>query len=184
MFTSMLELENGLDFIQHAPRDKGTVEAIVCRPAVDERRELDQGIFDIMQGLVGDSWLERERNMTTNGTANTDTQLTLMNARVIALVAQTRDRWQLAGDQLYVDLDLSFDNLPPGTRLTLGNVLIETTAEPHLGCRKFYDRFGKDATVFVNSDTGKKMNLRGINAKVIESGAVTRGSVIAKLSCK
>ena len=87
----------------------------------------------------------------SDGSANPDAQLTLMNARVVALVAGERERWPLAGDQLYVDLDLSADNLPPGTRLAVGSAVIEVTPEPHTGCAKFSARFGSEALRFVNS---------------------------------
>ena len=103
-----------------------------------------------------------------------------MNARVAALLAGTRDRWQLAGDQLYIDLDLSYDNLPPGTRLDIGAAVIEITAQPHNGCGKFVERFGLDAMKFVNSEVGKAHNLRGIYAKVIKAGEIRSGDVVRK----
>src|SRR5918997_1726577 len=102
-------------------------------------------------------------------------QLNVMNSRVIALVARSRDRWPLAGDQLYLDLDLSKDNLPAGTRLALGAAVIEVTAQPHTGCKKFVERFGVEAMKFVNSEMGKRLCLRGINAKVIEPGVIRIG---------
>jgi MOSC domain-containing protein YiiM len=104
-----------------------------------------------------------------------------MNARVAALVAQDPDRWALAGDQLYLDLDLSEDNLPPGARLALGAAVLEITAEPHTGCKKFSARFGLDASRFVNSPEGKRLNLRGVNAKVVQAGTIRVGDVARKL---
>jgi MOSC domain-containing protein YiiM len=108
-------------------------------------------------------------------------QLNIMNARAIALVAGTKDRWPLAGDQLYIDLDLSDANLPPGTRLALGSAMIEVTAQPHTGCRKFKARFGRDALNFVNSAVGKELHLRGINAKVIWPGVIRVGDRARKI---
>lgn len=108
-------------------------------------------------------------------------QLNIMNARAIVLVAQSPDRWALAGDQLYIDLDLSADNLPPGTRVTLGSAVIEVTEQPHTGCGKFAARFGTDAVKFVNSPEGKKLRLRGLNAKVVVPGVVRVGDVATKL---
>jgi MOSC domain-containing protein YiiM len=104
-----------------------------------------------------------------------------MNARVIALIAQDEDRWPLAGDQLFVDLDLSKTNLPAGTRLALGSAVIEVTAEPHTGCRKFVDRFGLDAMQFVNSEAGRRLQLRGINAKVVQGGTIRVGDLVRKI---
>ena len=100
-----------------------------------------------------------------------------MNARAAALVAGDRERWPLAGDQLYVDLDLSGENLPPGTRLAIGSAVVEVTDEPHTGCKKFSARFGLDALEFVNSPEGRALNLRGINTRVVEpapSASATR----------
>ena len=108
-------------------------------------------------------------------------QLTIMNSRVIGLVAQNKDGWQLAGDQLFIDLDLSVENLPAGTRLLLGEAIIEITAIPHTGCRKFSSRYGPDATKFVNSPVGKDLRLRGINAKVVQGGKIRVGKAVRKL---
>ncbi len=182
MFLSTSELEAGIDDIKLSPTDRGVVEKIVCRPAVGERRELDAAQLDVQLGLVGDNWLSRGYKKTPDGQAHPGMQLNLMNARAIALIARSEDRWQLAGDQFYVDLDLSPANLPPGSRLLIGDAVIEVTAEPHLGCSKFIARFGRDAALFVNSAAGKSLNLRGINARIIQSGKVQRGSVISKIA--
>ncbi len=177
---TLAELEDGLDHIRASPRDSGTVELIVCRPDIGLRKVLPEGHLDVMLGLRGDNWKRRGYRKSPDGAAHPDMQLNLMNARAVALIAQTRSRWPLAGDQFYVDLDLSPGNLPPGTRLEIGSALIEVTAEPHLGCQKFLERFGKDAVMFVNSSAGKALNLRGINARVIEGGVVATGAMIRK----
>jgi MOSC domain-containing protein YiiM len=109
-------------------------------------------------------------------------QLNIMNSRVIALVAQDRGRWQLAGDQLFVDMDLSTDNVPPGTRLMLGSAIIEVTAQPHTGCNKFVTRFGLDAGKFVNSPVGRQLHLRGVNARVVQRGTIRIGDVTKKMT--
>ncbi|HEY6130703.1 MAG TPA: hypothetical protein VIV27_01730 [Halioglobus sp.] len=181
MFTTERELEAGIDHIRSSPKDGGVVKKIVCRPAIEERRELQEAQLDTEVGLVGDNWLARVNRKTPYGRAHPDMQLNLMNARAIALIARTEDRWQLAGDQFYIDLDLSPANLPPGSRLQIGEAIIEVTAEPHLGCSKFLQRFGRDAVQFVNTELGKSLNLRGINARVIQSGAVRTGSRIHKV---
>jgi MOSC domain-containing protein YiiM len=163
------ELDAGLEAIRNSPKDDGVVELIVSRPLPGGRVVLDHANLDPASGMVTDSW----------GTRVTDpdpaTQLTVMNARVAALVAQDRARWPLAGDQLYVDLDLADDNLPPGTQLEIGSAVIEVSAEPHTGCGKFVQRFGVDAMKFVNSPLGRQLHLRGINARVVRAGAVRVG---------
>ena len=176
------ELEAGLPEILASPKDRGTVGMIVRRPDVGEREVLDTGELDIAEGLVGDNWRRRGSGQTDDGAAHPDMQLNLMNSRVIALVAQSGDRWTLAGDQFFVDLDLARENLPAGTRLEMGSAVIEVSAVPHLGCRKFVARFGLEAMKFVNSRRGKELCLRGINAKVVKAGRVDTGDRIRRVS--
>lgn len=181
MFTTHSELEAGMAHIRQSPADHGVVEKIVCRPAINERRELAEAQLDTEAGLVGDNWLQRGFRKTPDGGAHPDMQLNLMNARAIALIAGSDERWQLAGDQFFIDLDLSPENLPPGTQLLIGDAIIEVTAEPHTGCSKFMERFGRDAAVFVNSKTGRSVNMRGINARVVRPGTVRTGASVRKL---
>ena len=174
-------LEAGLDEIRRSPRDEGRLALIVRRPAVEQRETLTEATLDTEEGLVGDCWRARGSSGTADGSANPKAQLTLTNARAVALVAQRDDRWQLAGDQLYVDLDLSGGNVPPGTRLAVGSAVVEISDQPHRGCRKFLDRFGKDALKFVNSEVGRELNLRGVNAMVVVGGIVRAGDAVRKL---
>ncbi|MBE2238176.1 MAG: MOSC domain-containing protein [Caldilineaceae bacterium] len=175
------ELEAGLDYIRQAPRDAGVLELIVRRPAVDGREVLEEGELDLRGGLVGDTWQARGSSRMPDRSPHPDMQLNLINARLIALLAQDKARWPLAGDQLYVDLDLSEENLPPGTRLTIGAAVIEVTDQPHIGCKKFAARFGADAVKFVNSPEGKALHLRGINAKVVQGGTIRAGDTVRKI---
>jgi hypothetical protein len=178
---SRAELEAGLAHIQQSPQDGGVLEMIVRRPSSDEREVLHEGELDTAVGLVGDNWQVRGSKATKDGTAHPEAQLTLMNSRTADLVAQSRDRWPLAGDQLYVDFDLSETNLPPGTRLEIGEAVVEVTALPHTGCKKFVARFGLDAVKFVNTEQGKQLHLRGIYTKVIQSGTIRMGDPITKM---
>ena len=175
-------LEAGLPEILASPGDEGVVKMIVRRPGVGEREVVESGELDLAEGLVGDNWRVRGSRQTEDGRAHPEMQLNLMNSRVIALVAGSRDRWPLAGDQLFVDLDLSKENLPAGTRLAMGSAIVEVTSVPHLGCRKFVARFGLEAMKFVNSRRGKKLCLRGINAKVVKPGRVSTGDRVRRLA--
>lgn len=175
------ELESGLEDIYLSPKDDGRLNMIVCRPKDDEREVLSEAYLDLMEGLLGDNWKVRGSRKTPDGSAHPEMQLNIMNSRVIALLAQEKDRWQLAGDQLYIDLDLSDKNLPAGTRLAIGTAVIEITAKPHTGCNKFAARFGRDAAKFVNSPLGKELHLRGVNARVIQSGTIQVGDTVKKI---
>ena len=177
---SLQELEDGLDRIKRSPADEGILKMIVRRPAVDRREVIQEGELSLEQGLVGDTWNERYSRHTPDGSANPNAQVTVMNARAVDLLAQGEERWSLAGDQLYVDLDLSTDNLPPGTRLALGAAVLEVTSQPHNGSDKFAERYGAAATKFVNSPEGKRLHLRGINTKVVRAGTIRVGDRVRK----
>jgi hypothetical protein len=175
------ELEAGLEHIRQSPENNGTLELIVIRPAVGERAILSEGRLDLELGLVGDTWKARGSSYTADGSSEPNKQLNIMNSRAVALVAQDKSRWPLAGDQLYIDIDLSTKNLRPGTRLAIGEAVIEVSPEPHNGCKKFTTRFGIDAVRFVNSPVGKQLHLRGVNAKIVQPGVIRVGDVARKI---
>ena len=180
---SIDELRAGLDHVRGAPADSGTLELIARRPAEEQREILEAGELDLSAGLIGDMWAERPSSSTPDGGPNPEAQVTVMNARAAALVAGPEtDRWAQAGDQLYVDLDLSHANLPAGARLRIGDAVLEVTEAPHLGCGKFSRRFGVDAVKLVNSEIGRALRLRGVNARVVTPGPVRRGDPVRKLA--
>lgn len=175
------QLENGLVGISKSPKDHGTIEMIVSRPEENERVVLEEGTLDLEVGLVGDNWKTRGSSRSKDEFGHPEMQLNLMNSRCVDLLAQDKERWKLAGDQLFVDFDLSEENFPPGTKLAIGTAIIVRTEIPHLGCKKFVERFGLDAMKFVNSSVGKKMNLRGVNAKVVTPGVIKTNDVMKKV---
>ena len=174
-------MEAGLGNIRQSPRVAGVLRLIVCRPETETREVLPEARLDLAAGLVGDNWKSRGSRSTPDGSANPEMQLNIMNARVIELLAQSKDRWALAGDQLFVDFDLSESNVPPGTRLAIGSAVIEVTPPPHTGCKKFSAHFGVDAMKFVNSPEGRQLHLRGINARIVQAGLVRVGDEVNKI---
>lgn len=176
-----VELTDGLDQVLASPSDAGDLKLVVRRGAESEREVLTEAALDLTDGLVGDTWRTRGSRRTPDHAADPKMQLTVMNARVAALVAVDEERWKLAGDQLYVDLDLSETNLPPGSRLAVGSAVIEVTDAPHLGCQKFRERFGDDALRFVNSAIGRTLRLRGVNTRVVRPGRLAPGDTIRKM---
>lgn len=169
------QLEAGLNKIRESPKDGGAVEMIVRRPQKNEREVMEVAELHLEHGLVGDTWNAR------GNPPKIDCQITVANSRAVALVSGKKERWPLAGDQIYVDLDLSMDNLPTGTHLAIGSAVIEISAPPHTGCSKFEARFGKDALEFVNSPEGRQLRLRGLNAKIIQPGKIRVGDKATKL---
>jgi hypothetical protein len=170
------QLEAGLAHVLDSPSELGTVELVVRRPAEGEREILDEGTLDVERGLLGDRWEPH-----ADGDEGLSNQITLMNARLVDLVAGDRERWALAGDQLYVDLDLRVENLPPGARLRVGSATLEVTDVPHTGCAKFTARFGSAATRFINAKPNRELRLRGMNTRIVDPGVVRPGDVIRKL---
>jgi hypothetical protein len=175
------QLQKGLDHIRRSPSDGGVLDLIVRRPMVNEREELEHAELDLIEGLVGDTWKRRRSKSTPDGSPNIEMQITVINSRAASLVARDETRWQLAGDQLYIDMDLSAANLPAGTCLALGGAVIEVTAPPHLGCQKFVARFGMEAMKFVNSPLGRELRLRGLHARVVQAGAIRKGDRVNKI---
>ena len=169
------QLEAGLEHVRQSPADGGPLLMIVRRPDTDQREVVEEGALDVDVGLVGDNWKARGSPRTPDGKANPEAQITVMNSRLLTLVTQSEERWPVAGDQLVIDMDLSIDNLPPGTRLSIGSAVLEISAKPHTGCEKFEDRFGRDALRFISTPLGRSLRLRGVNTKVVRSGTIRVG---------
>ena len=176
------ELEAHEDHLRAAPAQAGTLELVVRRPAVGEREILEECRLDEAGGLVGDNWLERATSIAIAEGRHLQAQINVMSARMVKFLAATIDEQALAGDQLFLDLDISFANLPAGSRVAIGDeAVIEITKKPHNGCAKFMARFGDDATAFVNSPVGKELRLRGLNARVVAGGVIRPGDKVHKL---
>ncbi len=171
---TLADLEPHLDHLQAAPTDEGQLAMVVCRQGVARRRLLDEGRIDRELGLVGDDWSTRPTR-APGGLPDRDKQVTVMSARMVALLDGSPQRQALAGDQLYVDLDLSADNLPPGARIAIGEAVLEVTDKAHLGCAKFVRYFGEEAMRFVNGRVGRRLRLRGLNTRVVTPGTVRPG---------
>ncbi len=180
------ELTARLDHLRAAPAEVGTLDLVVRRPSDGQRDVLQEGVLDEADGLVGDNWLSRATSRAVAEGRHLKAQVTVMSSRMIGLLADTDGERALAGDQLYVNLDISHANLPAGTRIAIGDhenggAVIEVSDKPHTGCAKFVRRFGEEATGFVNSDVGRELRLRGLNARVVTGGTVQPGDKVRKL---
>jgi MOSC domain-containing protein YiiM len=180
-YRTLEELEAGLEHIRQSPKVDGSLALIVRRPGIDARETPQSGELSLTEGLVGDTWKDRPSSRMPDKSPHPDMQITIINARLIALLAREKERWPLAGDQLVADLDLSVENLPPGTRLAIGAAVLEVTDQPHTGCDKFAARFGRAALKWVNSPAGKQLRLRGLNSRVVQAGAIRVGDAVQKL---
>jgi hypothetical protein len=180
--TTTAALEASLDHLLAAPAEAGTLEMIVRRPDTGVRELLEEGVLDEVGGLLGDNWLSRATSRAIADGRHLDAMITVMSARMVGLLADTADAQALAGDQLYVDLDISHDNLPAGNRIAIGDdAVLEVSAKPHAGCKKFLARFGADALAFVNGDPGSRLRLRGLNARVVHGGTIRPGDVVRRI---
>ncbi len=175
------ELDAGFAHILRSPSTGGALKMIVRRPGVDRREVLAEADLDVDEGLVGDDWKSRGSTTAPDGNANPDAQVTIINARLIDLLARAEERWQLSGDQLVVDLDISVDNLPPGARLSIGEAVIEVTEKEHTGCAKFAARFGRDALRFISTREGRGLRLRGVYTRVVKSGRIRTGDLATRI---
>jgi hypothetical protein len=173
-------LEAGLDHVRQSPPDHGRLMLVVRRPEVGQRQLLREAVLDQVAGLDGDNWLTRGSSSTPDGSAHPDKQVTVINARLAELVAGGTERMALAGDQLYLDLDLSVDNLPPGSLLAVGEAVLRVSEAPHTGCAKFIERFGTEAMRFVNSRIGRRLRLRGMNTRIVVPGTIRLGDLAVK----
>jgi hypothetical protein len=167
--------------LRAAPRDAATVTLLVARPATDERTVVDEAVLDVERGMVGDDWQARGSWERKGDRSNLEAQLTLMSTRVLAAIEPDPSRWPLAGDQVYLDLDLSEENLPVGTRLLVGDAEVEVTSLPHTGCKKFAARFGQDALRWISTHEGRALRMRGMYVRIVTSGTVRTGDVVRKV---
>ena len=177
---TLAELEAALASIDESPQDNGVLEMIVCRPEEGRRLVVERAELDPVEGLVGDNWKARGSRHTGDGQAHAGMQIAIMNSHIVQLLAGKRSRWPLAGDQLFVELDLSPENIVPGQRLAIGTAVLEITDVPHTGCAKFTERYGRDATRFVNSAEGRAARRRGIYARVAKPGVIAAGDAVSK----
>jgi len=179
---NLSELKAGLPEILSSPSDDGELQGIVVRPERGERRDLETCEISLAGGTHGDLWAMDCWKSTEDGEPHPDVQICIMNARCISLIAQERKNWPPAGDNLFINMDITPGNTPPGTRLALGTAIIEITDTPHTGCDSFIERYGRDACVFVNTGEGKRLRLRGIYGRVVQDGRVAVGDRVTKVA--
>ena len=175
------QLEAGMAGVLDAPSAEGPVRLVVRRPGRGQREILAEGQLDTELGLVGDDWINRPG--MNRDTPSPYAQVTVMNARVAELISGDPDpaSWAQCGDQLYVDLDISEANMPPGTRIGVGAAVLEVQSEPHTGCVQFRSWWGGDALRHISTEQGQALRMRGVNTRVVQSGIVRPGDRARKL---
>jgi MOSC domain-containing protein YiiM len=182
---STSELEQGLADVLATPCDEGRLVAIVVRPASNERQSLATATLTPEGGIEGDRWVRDSFFKLPDGRPDPNNQLSLMNARILRQIATEEEAMCLAGDNLIVDLMLSEENLPAGSRLAIGKtVVIEISDLKHTGCAKFQSRYGPEARAFVNNERGKELHLRGRYARIVTGGTIAVGDAVRKMGNK
>jgi MOSC domain-containing protein YiiM len=180
-FRSRAELGARLPEILSAPRQNGTLELIVMRPGRGERVVPDRMEVTAATGLPGDHWITGTGHALEEGVGDPDSQICMMMASCIRAIAGDKTHWPPAGDNFFIDMDLTPANMPPGTRFVIGSAEFVVTELPHNACQLFIDRYGRDACVFVSTGEGKKHRLRGIYSRVTRNGTVSVGDSVRKL---
>ncbi len=180
-YVTAATLTDKLDWLKQSPKRGGQVTAITIRPAANQRESLQRAMFSPEQGAHGDNWVSDCKFKLDDGRSDPGYQIAIMNSRMAELLSPDADYRRLAGDQLFVDLDLSQDNLQTGDQLQVGDAILEVTPIPHNGCRKFKERFGLDALKFLSSKDGQHLRLRGIYVQVLTAGYISVGDNIIKL---
>jgi MOSC domain-containing protein YiiM len=173
--TSPEDFEHAWQALPPLPRQRGSVDLLVCRLGGGRHSTPQRVGVSAEAGVAGDRWSRDERDPSV--------QVTLMMTRVAELIAQQQALpLHLAGDNLLVGLDLHERALPVGTRLRAGTAVLEVTAEPHLGCKKFRERFGSGALRWVNDKAHRDRRLRGVNCRVVVDGEIALGDALEVLS--
>jgi hypothetical protein len=177
-----MELEHGLPEVLESPQQAGRLEAIVIRPATNERRTLSTARLTPEGGVEGDRWVTDSYYRLKDGRSDPRCQVSLMNARFLRQIAASDSDICLAGDNLIIDFDLSDENLPTGSRVAIGDeVVIEISDLSHTGCSKLASRYGDEAKAFMNHKSRKSLHLRGRYASIVVGGTIAVGDAVRKL---
>ena len=168
------DLERELGSLPSPPTDSGRLRVIVRRLPDGSRERPERVRLTPEKGVPGDGWDRRPPR-------DPEAQLAVMRSDIAELIANGQSL-ELFGDNLFVDLDVSAENLPDGTRLRVGEAVVEVTPFPHNGCAKFSARFGLDALRFVQAPATRSQNRRGIYWKVLEAGDAGIGDSIELLT--
>lgn len=173
-YATLEHLERRLAALPEAPRNHGLVGLLVRRGEGGLREMPDRARLTPDGGVPGDAWGRQKE-------PSLEAQIAVMQIDVAELITNGQPL-TLFGDGLFLALDLSAANLPPGSRVRAGAATLEVTPKSHNGCRKFLSRFGADALRFVSKPDLRHRNLRGIYMRVVEGGEVATGDPVAVIT--
>lgn len=175
------ELDRAWPDIMAAPKDGAAIEMLCLRPAMGERRFVDEIHVTREEGIPGERWLTQPWMRLPGGQPDPAIQVSFLQRRVLDLVWRDREGTPHPGDTFVVDMDLSEANLPAGSLLQVGSAVLEVSTVFNNACAKWKKRYGDDALDWVRAYENKEFRPRGVLAKVHRDGVFRAGDRLTRI---
>ncbi|MFT3781378.1 MAG: hypothetical protein QM790_05120 [Nibricoccus sp.] len=175
------ELNRRYAAIPALPKNDARVEALCVRPDLGAREIREEIDFDPVHGAIGDRWERKTWMYLPDGKPDPRVQIAICNAQVIAMLQELTETNHHPGDTLFTNLDLSHANLPRGSKLQVGNAIIEISDVENDACMKFAKHHGSVVLDWIRLPQNRPLRLRGAFAKVSVGGKVRIGDVIKRI---
>ncbi|MGJ8650411.1 MAG: MOSC domain-containing protein [Opitutaceae bacterium] len=171
--------DTAIQLAHTAPVGSGRVDYLINRPSEGVHELVDSLYLDVENGIEGDRWKETAWLRLPDGAPDPRVQVSLTNTRVMQCFTGTEaDAVFRCGDNIYTDLNLTETHLPVGTLLQIGEAVIEVSDVVNDACGKFAQRFGAEAFQAVRAPTNVGLRLRGLFARIRQSGRVQCGDTL------